>query len=162
MMDGDTTVVDASVPKFIFNGSLTEVADFSDPVGPMLELWHSFPKLSLETADKRPAECMDRIAMNERASVGAGVDLVLRNICEGDARDLLMSLRQNVLVAVDEEVERLDERVGLSGTGASFDEEALFAVKAAIHLGEGFLARLLGRIQFFRDLSHLGQPQLRG
>ena len=153
-MDGDATVVDASVPKLVLNGTLPEVADFGDPLRPMLELRQSFPKLSLEAADERPAERVDRVAIDERASVGPGVDFVLRHVGKGDARDLLMPLRQNVLVAVHEEMKRLDERVGLSGAGTGFDEEALLALQAAIHVVEGSLAGLLGRVQVFHNLNH--------
>ena len=63
-------------------------------------------------------------------------DFVLRHVGKSDARDLLMPLRQNVLVAVHEEVKRFDERVGLSCAGTGFDEEALLALQAAIHFGE--------------------------
>ena len=38
VMNGDTTVVDASVPQLILDGALAEVADFGEAVGPMLEL----------------------------------------------------------------------------------------------------------------------------
>ena len=162
VMDGDSTVVDASVPKLVFDSTLAEVADFSESVGPMLELRQLFPEISLETADERPAESMDGIAIDEWAPVGPDVDLVLRYVGERYARDLLVPLRQNVLIAVHDISERLDERIGLSGAGSGFDEKALFALKAAIHLGEGTTTGLLGRIQVFRDLSHCQQPQLRG
>ena len=49
-MDGDTTVIYASVPKLVFDGTLAEVADFGDPVGPVFELRKPFPELSLEAA----------------------------------------------------------------------------------------------------------------
>ena len=162
VMDGDATVVDASVPKLVLNGTLPEVADFGDSLRPMLELRQSFPKLSLEAADERPAERVDRIGIDERASVGPGVDFVLRHVGKGDARDLLMPLRQNVPVAVHEEMKRLDERVGLSGAGTGFDEEALLALQAAIHFGEGSLAGLLGRVQVFHNLNHREHPPVRG
>ena len=105
---------------------------------------------------------MDCIAINERAPVGSGVDLVLRHVGEGDARDLLMPLREIVLIVLHEEMERFDERVGLSGTGAGFDEKALFALQAAIYFGECSLTCFFRRVQLFRDLSHLEQPLLRG
>ena len=71
---------------------------------------------------------MDRIAIDERVAVGPGVDFVFRYVGERDARDFLVALRKNVQVAVDEELKRLDERIGLSGAGAGFDEEALLAL----------------------------------
>ena len=101
---------------------------------------------------------MDRIGVDERASVGPGVDLVLRHVGERDTRDLLVLLRQNVLVTSHEKVKRLDERIGLSSTGTGFDEKALFALKTAIHFGEGSNTGRLCRIQAFHYLSHREQP----
>ena len=54
-----------------------------------------------------------------------------------------MSHWQNVPVAVHEKVERLDERIGLSSASAGFNEEAFFAVEAAVNLSEGSLTGLL-------------------
>ena len=45
VMDGDTTVVDASVPKLVLDGTLAEVADFGDPLGPAPKLRQSFPEV---------------------------------------------------------------------------------------------------------------------
>lgn len=162
MMNGHTTVVDAAVPKLVLDCALAEVADFGDSVGPVLKVWQPLPQLPLETADERPAECVDRAAIDERTSVGPGVDLVFRHVGEGDARNLLMPLRQSVLVAVHKETKRLDERVCLSRAGTGFDEETLFALQAAIHLGKGFAAGFFGRVQLFCGLNHLDPPLLRG
>ena len=52
VMDGYAMVIDASVPKIVFDGTLAEAADFSDSVGPLLEERQPFPELLLESADK--------------------------------------------------------------------------------------------------------------
>lgn len=70
---------------------------------------------------------MDRVAIDEWAPVRSGVDLVSRYIGEGYACDLLVSLQQSVLIAVHQETECLDQCVGFSSTGTSFDEKALLA-----------------------------------
>jgi hypothetical protein len=161
VMYGDATVVDASMPKLVLNGTSTEVANFGDPIWPVLKARESRPKLLLKPSDERPTERMDRIAINEWAPVGPGVNLVLCHISEGDACNPLMPLRHDVLIAVYKEMERLYERVGLSGTGAGFNEKALLSFQAAIYFGEGFTAGLFRRVQLFHDLSHFDPTLLR-
>ena len=128
----------------------------------MFEVGQPFAEMSLETDDEGPAEGVDGVAMDERAAVGSGLDFVLGNVREGDAGDPLVALRQGVTVAVDKELKRLHEGVGLAGAGASFDEEALPVLKAVMDLVEGSLAGFLGRVHGLDGFNHRAPPRRRG
>ena len=162
VVDGDAGVVNASVPELVLDATVAELACFSEFLRPVLELGESVAKLFLETSDQRPAEGVDGVAVDKRAAVGAGLDLVLGYVGEGDAGDLLVALRKRVPVAVDEKLKCLDERVRFAGAGAGFDEKALLAVEAVMDPLEGPLAGLLGWVRGRGGLSHRGRSWLRG
>ena len=156
VMNGDASIVDAPVPEFVLDGEIIEAAGFGDPFGPMIHLRKPFAELCLKAFDERPAEGVDGIAVDKRTAIGAGLDLVLGDVGEGNACDLLVALRKCAPVAVDEELKRLDQGVGLASPGAGVDEKALPAFKTATNLLDDPLAGLLGRIQERSALNHLG------
>ena len=162
VMDGDAGVIDASVPELVRDGTIAEIAGFGESLGPVFEFGQPIAELFLEADDERPAERVDGVAVDERAAVGAGLDFVLGDVRESDAGDPLVALRQGVAVAVDKELKRLDQCVGLTGAGAGFDEEALPALQAAMDLLEGPLAGLLSRVHGPGGFSHRAPPRLRG
>ncbi len=81
--------------------------------------------------------------MDKRASVCLSFNLVLGDVRKCDARDLLMALRQLVLITLYEKLKGLPERVGLTGTGSRFQTEALSAVKAGKYFGQRTFAGFL-------------------
>ena len=97
---------------------------------------------------------MDCIAIDQRASVGSSFNLILGHIGERYARDLLVPLRQDVLISLYEKMEGLDKRIGLACARTCFNKKAVITLQAGIDLVEGLVASLLGRIEVFSSLNH--------
>src|SRR3546814_12185467 len=82
-----------------------------------------------------PAEAVDRFWSYRRMRLDAGRDLVLRDVRESDAADLL-PVTQELGPAQDEKpAECLLQRVGLARTGAGLETEAATIVEASEEIG---------------------------